>query len=79
MPPNPAVKLRSNDQEAISPPGETASDLRLWSGRPDLNRRPLDPQTTAAGPASASGSVSAGQGLPVSCEYGPVRCNPHSL
>jgi hypothetical protein len=36
MPPNPAVKLRSNDLEAIPPSGEMASDLQRWSGRPDL-------------------------------------------
>src|SRR5262249_35778379 len=36
----------------------------IWSGRPDLNRRPLDPQTAARHPASATASVSAGQGPP---------------
>jgi hypothetical protein len=61
MPPNPAVKLRSNDLEAIPPSGEMASDLQRWSGRPDLNRRPLDPQDVGSGviPAQSAFSVRA--------------------
>jgi hypothetical protein len=45
MPPNPAVNVRSNDLEATSPYWRNGLlPAHTPSGRPDLNRRPLDPQ-----------------------------------
>ena len=48
MPQNPAVNVRSNDLEATSPYWRNGLlPAHTPSGRPDLNRRPLDPQSSA--------------------------------
>jgi hypothetical protein len=50
-----APVMAPEDQKRPGPESGTSLTCNFWSGRPDLNRRPLDPQNGGVGPSQLRG------------------------